>query len=104
MIEQTCKEYKDKIRVEYYKGLTYKYCQEHGINMIFRGIRNDADFEYEEKIRIYNNNYGRIGTKYIQSENDISSSFVREKVLKGESVEGLVSDRILSIVKKIKRS
>ncbi|MCR4662072.1 MAG: 16S rRNA (guanine(966)-N(2))-methyltransferase RsmD [Clostridia bacterium] len=104
MIELALNEYKGKYRIDVSHDYAYKYCNDNGIDRIFRGVRNDKDLEYEEEMSKYNYENGKISTTYVQAINDISSSLVREKVLNGESVEGLVSDRILSVVKKIRRS
>ena len=43
-------EYRPKIKVETYEGLTVDFCQKIDANFIVRGLRNPADFEFEKTI------------------------------------------------------
>lgn len=40
----------DRIRVEYYEGLTVEFCRNIGAQYLLRGLRTSADFEYERAI------------------------------------------------------
>lgn len=39
-----------RIKVVQYPGLTVEFCRQIGANCILRGLRSDADFEYEKNI------------------------------------------------------
>ena len=47
-IEETFSEYKS-ISVAKYQGLTIEFCKKVQANFIIRGLRNPADFEFENR-------------------------------------------------------
>ena len=100
IIELSVKEYKHQVRIDFYKGFTYEYCLENGINTIVRGYRNDKDLAYEEDMAKYNKEHGNIETILIKAETDVSSTLVKEKIEKGEDVTNLVNEDIVGLLKK----
>ena len=44
----------DNVQVTTYTGLTVEYARQNGANVIVRGLRNIADFEYERQIGLGN--------------------------------------------------
>ncbi|MBE6624091.1 MAG: pantetheine-phosphate adenylyltransferase [Ruminococcaceae bacterium] len=93
------------IIVDAYSGLTADYMHNHGIKKIVRGTRSDADREYEEKLadamKSYDKDFETILIKSDDEYSHISSTFVRECLKKGESLDGIVhknaKNRILEI-------
>ena len=70
-----------KIKVMSYSGLTTDFCKEINADFILRGLRNPADFEFENAIAHTNRNIGDIETVFLLTSVDtsfISSSIVRE--------------------------
>ena len=67
-----------------YNGLTVNFAKEHNAKVLIRGLRNSADFEYEEQLaRINYDLAGDIKTVFMTSKpeyNYISSSAIRELV------------------------
>jgi len=43
-----------KVVIKKYSGLTIQFCKDNNTNTIIRGIRNNADFEYEKNIALAN--------------------------------------------------
>ena len=65
-----------------YNGLTVNFAKEHNAKVLIRGLRNSADFEYEEQLaRINYDLVNDIKTVFMTSKpeyNYISSSAIRE--------------------------
>ncbi len=100
MIKLSLPEYKKRIKIDYYEGYAVEYCKKHGIDTVVRGVRNERDAAYEEEMAAYNLENGGGKTLLIHAENvEISSTAVRERLQKGESLEGWVHDDIISILK-----
>ena len=74
-----------------------------GADVIVKGIRNDRDREYEEKMAAFNLAHNpRAKTVYMEAADDfedVSSTRVRELLSKGESVEGLLADEVIDYLK-----
>ena len=70
-----------------------------GADVIVKGIRNEKDRAYEEKMAAANlARNPRAVTVYLQAADDfefVSSTAVRELLAKGELPDGLVSDRVI---------
>lgn len=83
MLKHTFKDYK-RVEVIFSEQYAYEVAQEYGITRFIRGIRNDDDFEYEEKISAFNAKYG-IVTEYIQLDKyqDVSSTSVKNEIEQG---------------------
>ena len=48
----------DNVTVATWAGLTVAYCQQHGIDVIVRGVRNSADLLYEYQLAAMNETLG----------------------------------------------
>jgi len=77
---------KDKSRIEYDEtsGPIFKYCEEHDIHHIIRGLRDSADFNYELTQRTYNKHLakdlagGYLNTVFfVTNKTQVSSSIIR---------------------------
>ena len=81
------------VRVDVQHGMTADYAVSIGAEYIIRGIRNAKDADYEIKMADFNMNYRGIRTIFVPARAEIaeiSSTVVREKLAKGESVEDMV--------------
>lgn len=71
----------EKIAIETYDTLTIDFCKKVHANFILRGLRNVADFEYEQTIAQTNKQLSGIETVFIATPpelSNVSSSIVRE--------------------------
>jgi len=92
MLEKAVAPYHN-VRVDVQHGMTADYAASIGAEYIVRGIRNAVDAEYELKMADFNLNYRGIRTIFVPARAEIaevSSTAVREKLAKGESVDLLV--------------
>ena len=96
MLEQAVASYPN-VRVDIHHGWTADYALSIGAQCIVRGIRNETDAKYELEMADFNFDYKGVRTLLIPARSEIakiSSTAVREKLSKGENVEGLVPDEI----------
>ena len=96
----------DNVLVSYSAGLVVDYMREHGIERIVKGYRNDSDLAWEREQADYNLRNGGYETKLIKCDaafTHISSTLVRERLRKGESVDGLVPKQVEQYIRKINR-
>ena len=76
--------------------------REHGIDRIVKGYRNDADLEWEHRQAEYNLAHGGYDTELIKADDEflhVSSTLVREKLLRGESLDGLLPENVEEYIK-----
>lgn len=76
---------KKNVEITSYDGFAYELAKEYGITKFIRGIRNDEDKAYEEKVAEFNAKYS-IETEYIdigEEYNKISSTTVKEEMKHG---------------------
>ncbi len=100
IIENSLREYKRRVKIEFFDGLTIDYCNKKGITYIIRGVRNPEDSAYEREIADYNKSNGGIETLFIEAEDkELSSTLVKERYLKGESLSGYVCEDAVKYVK-----
>ena len=76
------------VSVEVYDGLVSRYAELHNINYMVRGLRNNMDYDYEERIALVNKELNpSLETVYLRADNaTISSSMIRELVAHGVDV------------------
>jgi pantetheine-phosphate adenylyltransferase len=83
-----------RVEVDAFEGLLVDYVKGRGSNIVVRGLRALADFEYEFQLAHMNRRLGvDIDTVFLMtSEKDfyVSSSLVKEVALLGGDVRGLV--------------
>ena len=92
MLEKAVAPYSN-VRVDVQHGMTADYAVSIGAEYIIRGIRNAKDTEYELKMADFNWNYRGIRTLFVPARAEIaevSSTAVREKLVKGEAVTDMV--------------
>lgn len=74
------------VRIEQYAGLTVDYCKRINAQFILRGLRNPADFQFEEAIAQANKKMSGIDTYFLLTKPEysfISSSIVRDVMKNG---------------------
>lgn len=75
-----------------------------GADIIVKGIRNAADYEYEQHHALYNRAHNeRAETLYLPADpqfDGISSTLVRERLAKGEGIDDLVSPAVAELIAK----
>jgi len=74
------------VSVAHYTGLTVNYCNSVGAHYILRGLRNPADFQFEESIAQANKIMTGIDTAFLLTKpaySFISSSIVRDVMKNG---------------------
>lgn len=84
------------VSVEVYDGLVSRYAELHNINYMVRGLRNNMDYDYEERIALVNKELNpSLETVYLRADNaTISSSMIRELVAHGVDVSRYLPDYI----------
>ena len=101
-IEETIKEEQiNNCYVVVYDSLTWKAAKENNSNILIRGLRNETDYLYEEKIAKYNDQYG-IDTVYLRAANngDLSSSFVYQELINGKDITHYVPRHVKQLILK----
>ena len=91
--------------VSYSAGRVVDYMRDHGIDRIVKGYRDERDLEYEGVQAQYNKHHGGYETELMLSRPEylgISSTRVREAMDGGESLEGLVPERVARYIEKLR--
>jgi pantetheine-phosphate adenylyltransferase len=86
-----------RVSVMSYENLTVDFAKEINIDLILRGIRTVADFEYERSVADTNRSLTGVETIMLFTETQysfISSSIVRELLTYGKDVSKYVPDNI----------
>ncbi|HOO23420.1 MAG TPA: 16S rRNA (guanine(966)-N(2))-methyltransferase RsmD [Clostridia bacterium] len=99
MIRLSLLDYRKRVVIDYYEGLTVDYLAKNGVKYILRGLRSENDLEYEKVIADYNYTHGEVKTVYMPATHgDISSSAVRENLAESKAVKGLVEESIENLL------
>lgn len=92
-----------QVQVKPFSGLTTAFALEHGAQVLVRGIRSVADFDYEAQLAGMNRDLARaVDTIFLTPEKTvqfISSTLVREISTLGGDVAQFVSPQILEHLK-----
>ena len=82
----------DNVIVSYSMGYVVDYMRDHGIERIVKGYRSEADLPWETEQAEYNRKHGYETELILADEKyaSISSTLVRGRLARGESLEGLV--------------
>lgn len=93
----------ERIEVRQFSGLTVDFCQEIGAKYLLRGLRNTADFEFENAIAQNNLQLAsEIETYFLMAKYGlahISSTIVRDILLHRGDVSALVPKQVLRYIK-----
>ena len=89
----------ENVEVCTWDGFSVEFASQHDVGIMVRGIRSSNDFEYEYTMANTNRNLlPDIETVLIPADpryNDISSSKIKQKLMKGEDVTDLVPPVVL---------
>ena len=92
------------VKVDTFKGLLVDYVAKNNANILLRGLRNTTDFEYEISMAHTNRAMKpEIETLFMMTEgkySHLSSSLIKEIVMLGGSVKGMVPPLIERELKK----
>jgi pantetheine-phosphate adenylyltransferase len=87
-----------KVFVENYKGLTVDFCKKIKADILLRGLRNQADFEFEKSVAQINRRLSGVETLFLltsASNSFISSGIVREIMSFGGDYSSLVPKAVV---------
>ena len=94
----------ENISIDEFQGLLVQYCKAKSATTIVRGLRNAQDFEFEATLGRANRHLEpNIETLLLLSDTDslfVSSSLMKEIVMNGGSVQGLVPDLAVELFEK----
>lgn len=79
-------------------GLLAEFCREQGANLIVKGLRSSADFEYELPMAAMNRQLGGIETVFIPAEasySHLSSTLLKEVAGLGGDISPFVPKAVL---------
>lgn len=96
----------DNVIVTYSLGYVVDYMREHNIDRIVKGYRTEADLAWENEQAEYNLKYGGYATELILCDDEyreVSSTTVRDRLAKGESIDTLVPFAVAEYIKNIAR-
>ena len=98
LIELSVNKYSNVI-ADSYVGMTVDFMHKHNITHIIRGVRNENDREYElvlaNKMKELDKNFDTEFVSCSKELSHISSTLVRERIEKDESLDGLVPKEII---------
>jgi pantetheine-phosphate adenylyltransferase len=85
-----------RIIVDSFDGLLVDYCRSKGVHVVLRGLRATSDFEYEFQMTFMNRKLDRtIDTIFMMTGMQwffVNSSVIKQAVMSGACVSGLVPD------------
>ena len=88
-------------RVDYWDGLVADYAASHSVDVIVKGVRSAADYEYEEMIAQVNLLNAPIETLFISSAPEyrfISSTVAREMIRYGRALEKILPVEVIELL------
>ena len=97
MLSETFRDH-EKVRIDSYTGLTADYCKKVKASYILRGLRNAADFSYEQTIAQANDKVNGVDSVFLMCSPEyahISSSIVRDIARNGGAFETLVPVKVI---------
>ncbi|MCD8139734.1 MAG: pantetheine-phosphate adenylyltransferase [Planctomycetaceae bacterium] len=86
------------IRAELFTGMTVEFAKRIGAQVILRGIRTFADFEYEFQLALANKRIGEVETIFVMSSAErsfIRSSLIKEAMALGGDVSAFVPEPVI---------
>ena len=93
----------DNCLVSYSNGLVIDYMREHGIGLIIKGYRNDADLEYEKRQAEWNLKHGGYDTLFLSADPalaDISSTKAREQLANEGALDSILPKKVIDFLSK----
>ena len=89
------------ITVDCYEGMLFEYLSSVEEAVLVKGIRNEKDFAYEKVQAEFNLAHSGVETLYLDASEKfttLSSTLVREKIEKGESLKGFLPDAVIKLL------
>ncbi|WP_323958639.1 pantetheine-phosphate adenylyltransferase [Arthrobacter sp. JZ12] len=80
------------------EGLLVQFCREHGANLIVKGLRSSADFEYELPMAAMNRQLAGVETVFIPAEasySHLSSTLLKEVSALGGDISPFVPKAVM---------
>ena len=93
----------DNVRVEEWSGWLYEYLEAHKPCVLVKGIRNEKDLNYEREMAEFNFAKSGVETLFLtasEGTGGISSTLVRQRLVKGESLDDLLSQNAQKLAEK----
>jgi len=104
MIQETFRDAGDNVVADKFSGLLVEYAVAKGANVIVRGLRAVADFEYEFQMTMMNRHMRpQVETIFMMTSEKhfyTSSRLVKEVASLGGNVAGLIPDNVLPLLLK----
>lgn len=101
MIKNITKQFKN-VKIDQTDGLVVKYATDNNIQIMFRGLRNFQDYEYEYSLSKYNNNINpNVETVLLFPSTDthfVSSSGIKELVYHGVDISKYIPFENIKLV------
>lgn len=94
----------DNVLVSHSGGLVIDYMRDHGIEKIIKGYRTEADLPWEREQAEWNKKMGGYDTELWKCEEEyesVSSTAVREALLRGESVADIVPAGVADYIRRL---
>ena len=96
----------DNVLVSYSGGLVIDYMRDHGIEIIIKGYRTEADLPWEREQAEWNKAHGGYETELWKCESEyesISSTAVRTALDESESIEDLVPPAVAEYISNLNK-
>ena len=91
------------VEIKGYTGLTVKFAEEHGLDVILRGLRAVSDFEFEFQLATMNRHLSdKVETMFLtptEQFNFVSSTLIREIASLGGDIEEFVHPSVALALK-----
>ena len=95
----------DRVTVISSEGMLWRLCEELGATGIVKGYRNEQDLAYEQKMAEFNLAHNpNAPTELVLSPKElaaVSSTAVRERIQRGESLENYLPQRAEALIRQI---
>ena len=95
------------VTVDFSDGMVADYARTRGFDLIVKGVRNESDRAYEEKMAEYNLAHSGVPTLLLPARPEmltVSSTIVREALASGAPLSGLVPDTVADAVTALYRA
>ena len=97
MLQESCAEW-PSVTVTLFSGLLVDFCVAHDVDVIVKGLRSGADFDYELAMAQMNKRLTGVDTAFLPTAPHLScvcSRLVREVATRGGGVAPVVTDAVL---------
>ena len=95
------------VTVDSHQGWLYEYLKEQKDAVLFKGVRNTVDFEYEKAMADFNFEHSGTETVFVLSDpdfSDVSSTKVRELLAQGGEWKNLIPQNAQKLVENFYRN